>query len=100
MKKVLSLLLVVVFVLAFSSVAFASNTQAEEGFDASPVFERGDFDSYEHQLIDGRLAFDTDTGRRALPNGNAGANASEDSVVYAHPDYDDVTLVDPLRTWD
>ena len=49
MRKVVSLLLVVVFVLAFSSVAFAtvSHTEGAQGLDNSPAFEKDTPDGWE-----------------------------------------------------
>ena len=44
MRKIVSLLLVVVLVLALSSVAFASWNPAQGGFEKSPVWERAQID--------------------------------------------------------
>ena len=92
MKKVVSLLLVVVFVLAFSSVALGAS---EIGMENSPNFEKGEWGSWVNQN-NPDVRFDTDTHRRAVP-GNGGANSNENSVVHPHHD---ASLVDPHRTWD
>ena len=80
MRKVVALLLVVVFVLAFSSVAFAVSPNAQEGFESYPTFEttdRGDnhFTNANNDEVRFRLG-----GATAVP-GKAHENASDNSVI-------------------
>ena len=97
MRKVVSLMLVVVFVLAFSSVAFAMSS---DGLDKSPVFEDPQWDDiYQHQKID-NLWFDTrgDNHRFYVP-GNAWKNANlEDSAINTDSTHREVTYLDPKDT--
>ena len=94
MKKVLSLLLVVVFVLAFSSVALA---MSDEGLCASPVFdgEPGHWSNTNNEDV----RFDTNNFRMAVP-GNGGANSNEDSAATEHYDSPGDTLLDPHGSLD
>ena len=92
MRKVVSLLLVVVFVLAFSSVALAAS---DTGLCNSPVFD-GDPGHWTNENNDD-VRFDTNTHRRAVP-GNGGANSHEDSAATEHYQRSGETLVDPHDT--
>lgn len=95
-KKVITLLLVVVMLLAFHSVAFAADEEAEQGFEISPVFVETEWGSWMN-VNNELLRFDVETGRTAIP-GMAYENANlEDSVIY---DHNGQSLVDPLDTWD
>ena len=88
MKKVLSLLLVVVFVLAFSSVAFA---MSDDGLCESPAFE-GSEGHWSHES--GSPRFDTDNFRMAVP-GDGGANADDNAALI---EWGDGSLVQPFDT--
>ena len=92
MKKVLSLLLVVVFVLAFSSVAFA---MCKEGLRYSPAFEEVEegFEVWANQY-NGDVIFAPDIFQMAVP-GNGGANADDSAAIEWS---DDRSLVDPHDT--
>lgn len=96
MKKVLSLLLVVVFVLAFSSVAFA---MCKEGLKYSPAFEEVDVgegmvEVWANKYNDD-VRFAPDTFQMVVP-GNGGANADDNAPLEEW--YDDRSLVDPHDT--
>jgi len=74
MKRIISLLLVVVFVLAFSSVAFALSEDAANGLGTSPAFEEGDMDEqYIHEK--GNLIFGLPRDAIAIPSSQAGENS-------------------------
>jgi len=90
MKKVVSLLLVVVFVLAFSSVAFA---MSEKGLESSPVFSPSGLGSYANDN-NWDVRFDTVNHRMAVP-GCGGANSNENSAIIP---WHDASLVDPHDT--
>ena len=89
MKKVVSLLLVVVFVLAFSSVAFG---MCEVGLESSPAFEEGQY-SWENQYNED-VRFDTENFRMAVP-GDGGANADDNAALI---EWGDGSLVQPFDT--
>jgi len=79
MKKVVSLLLVVVFVLAFSSVAFGFSENMLNGHDKSPAFDTHWWGS-EHKSND--VAFDPTAGRVRIPPAQPGLNSSSQSNVH------------------
>ena len=100
MKKLVIALLVGVMLLASTSMAFAADGDAEQGFENSPVFVpsgRGSYKNVHNEL----LRFDLDTGRTAIP-GKAWKNANEHSVIYQHTDLygSPQTLIDPLGSYD
>jgi len=92
MRKVVALLLVVVFVLAFSSVAFATSTNMNNGFESSPVFENRGTDWYAHES--GTPRFGTATGNIAIGATQAGENSADESIVeYRDTELGEYSLV-------
>jgi len=83
MKKVVSLLLVVVFVLAFSSVAFATSEDMANGLANSPAFcNENNPNRFEHKS--GNLfinPFAHGTGVIGIPPEQPGLNSESDLVV-------------------
>ena len=88
MRKVVSLLLVLVFLLAFSSVAFAFSANSDAGFESSPVFT-GSISSSDGGMIwshtESPVSFHMSAGRMRIPPAQPGQNSADQSNVAVNP---------------
>jgi len=91
MKKVVSLLLVLVFVLAFGSVALAMSENSLKGHDASPAFEVGSHDNQRVHVGNGPV-FNQPAGVMCIPTATAGENSDQLRPAGA---FDDMSVLIP-----
>lgn len=90
LKKVATLLLAVVLLLAVHSTVFALS---ETGFENSPVYEEGPYSYINQNNPDVR--FDVENHRMAVP-GQGGSNAAEGSAII---EWGEGSLVSPHKVW-
>ena len=85
MRKIIALLLVVVFVLAFSSVAFAFSVNMNNGLENSPVFKEQQPGNGVYFHTESPVGFDAKNDRMRIPPAEPGLNSADQSNVNVNP---------------